>query len=191
MPLWGTLCIAPLTALPFVLFWVWEGLAKGIFCFFWWAWMSGAGMEATRLSGARQIAPSNLPAVVCSICQGLHCPAPFHQSYHWHSSRLAAFQQLLILFVSLNTVTTDKLLYSEVSKYLKISVVVVVGFVGFKSRHLPIYWPERNLMEKSLSQCQVFNAAAWCSQIISPATWLILISSCLFCSVFCFTCYCK
>lgn len=101
--------------------------------------MSGEGIEATRLSGARQIVPSNPPAVVCSICQGLRCPAPFHQSYHWHSSRLAAFQQLLILFVSLNTVTTDKLLYSEVSKYLKIAVVMVVGFVGFKSRHLPIY----------------------------------------------------
>lgn len=79
------------------------------------------------------------PAVVCSFCQGLHCPALFHQSYHWHSSRLAAFQQLLILFVSLNTVTTDKLLYSEVPKYLKISVMMVVGIVGFKSRHLLIY----------------------------------------------------
>lgn len=48
----------------------------------WRARTSGEGIEATRLSGARQIVPSNPLAVVCSICQGLHWSAPFHQRYH-------------------------------------------------------------------------------------------------------------
>lgn len=74
---WGTLCLPRDTAL---------GSCSsrphwGSFLEVCWKLPSRRGLEAMCLSGARQIAPRNPPAVVCSICQGLRWPAPFHQRY--------------------------------------------------------------------------------------------------------------